>query len=64
MVVSRPPGDKSELHPQDAQHHHFGEGLAKGIAGVLLAVEVNDLPLQAIELVEKWLLNVVALINS
>ena len=49
--------------PQDRQHHHLGEALAKAVAGVLFAVEIDDFPTQPRKLIEEGLLNVVALVE-
>jgi hypothetical protein len=47
---------KASLTPQpptqDRQLHHFGEALAKALARVLFAVEVEDFPLQPAKLIE------------
>ena len=47
LIVFQPGVDDLELLPQHRQHDHLGEALAEAVAGVLLAVEVDDLPAQA-----------------
>jgi len=49
--------------PISRQHHHLGEGFAKGVAGVLFVVQVDDLPAQPCKMIEKWLFDVVALVE-
>ena len=44
LIIFHPVVDDLELLPQHRQHDHFGKALPKGVAGVLLAVEVDDLP--------------------
>ena len=63
LIVFQPLVDDLELRPQNLQDHHLGEALTEAVARMLLAVEIDDLPLQAIKLVEERLLNVVAFVE-
>ena len=63
LIVFQPVVDDLELLPQHRQHHHLGKALAEAVARVLLAVEVDDLPAQAMKLVEEGLLDVVAFVE-
>ena len=47
LIVFQPGIDDLQLLPQHRQHDHLGEALAEGVAGLLLAVEIDDLPAQA-----------------
>ena len=47
LIVFEPGIDDLELLPQHRQHDHIGEALAEGVSWLLLAVEVDDLPVQA-----------------
>ena len=49
LIVFQPVVDDLELLPQNRQHHHLGEALAEAVARMLLAVEVDDLPAQAVQ---------------
>ena len=44
LVVFQPGVDDLQLLAQHRQHHHLGKGLAKGVAGMLFVVQVDDLP--------------------
>jgi hypothetical protein len=64
LIVFKPVIDDLKLLPQHRQHHHFGEGLTKGIAGVLFAVEINDFPIQPRKPIEQRFLDVITFVDS
>ena len=63
LIVLQPGVDDLEPLPQHRQHDDLGEALPEGVAGVLLAVEVDDLPAQPGQLIEEGLLDVVAFVE-
>ena len=63
LIVLQPRINDLQLLAQHRQHHHLGECFAKGIAGILFIVQVDDLPTQAVKLIKQRLFNVVALVE-
>ena len=63
LIVVQPGVDDLELLPQHLQHHHLGEILAVTVAGMLFAVEIDDLPAQPVKLIEKGFFDMVPLVE-
>lgn len=63
LVVFHPVVDDLDLLPQNRQHHHFGETLTEAVGRMLLAVEVDNLPAKAVELVKEGLFDVVTFVE-
>ncbi len=59
LVIFHPIVDYLELFSEYRHHDHFGKVLPKSIAWALFAVEVDDLPTEAMKLVKERLLDVV-----
>ncbi len=64
LVVLQPVIDDFEPVFEHREHDNIGEVLTEGVGGVLFIVEVDDLPPQALELIEERLLHVVTFVES
>ena len=64
LIVFQPRVDHLQLLPQHRQHHHLREVLAMRVAGMLLGVQVEDLPAEACELIQQRLLDVLPLVEA
>ena len=64
LVVLQPGIDAPEPLAQHGQHHHLVEAPTMAVGGVLLVVEVEDVPAKPGELIQEWFLDVVALVKA
>lgn len=64
VVDFHPVIDDLDLPPQNRRHYHFSKALAEAVGRMLFAVEVNDLPAQAVKLVKERLFDVVAFVEG
>ena len=64
LVVLQPRVDDRKPLAQHGRHRHLGKVLPEAVRRVLLAVEVEDLPAEAGELIQQGLLDVAALVDA